>query len=178
MDNGKIEPAQRNIDPVVNMTYPKNRSELRSVMGVFNQFKHFLPVYARGNSPAMILNALTSPKGEWEFTDTHRAAVDSLKAAVQKGIHLYAPNNNYPLILETDGSDDGWGAVLYQKIGEEKHVIKMWSKQWDTEAWVKKPPYHKEAKAWMNGMTLALPYASCNPFPVQCWTDHTPLTWV
>lgn len=178
VDNGKIEPAQRNIDPVVNMTYPKNRSELRSVMGVFNQFKHFLPVYARGNSPAMILNALTSPKGDWEFTDTHRAAVDALKEAVQKGIHLYAPNNNYPLILETDGSDDGWGAVLYQRIGEEKHVIKMWSKQWDTEAWVKKPPYHKEAKAWMNGMTLALPYASCNPFPVQCWTDHTPLTWV
>ena len=178
VDNGKIEPAQRNIDPVVNMTYPKNRSELRSVMGVFNQFKHFLPDYARGESPAVTLNKLTSPKAEWEFTDTHRAAVDALKEAVQKGIHLYAPNNNYPLILETDGSDDGWGAILYQKIGDEKHVIKMWSKQWDTEAWVKKPPYHKEAKAWMNGMTLAMPYAICNPFPVQCWTDHTPLTWV
>ena len=54
----------------------------------------------------------------------------------------------------------------------------MWSKQWQTEAWHKKPPYHKEAKAWMNGMTLTMPYAACNPFPVQCWTDHSPLTWI
>ena len=178
VDNGKIEPAERNLDPVVKMTYPKNRSELRSAMGVFNQFSHFLRDYGRGDSPAAILNGLTSPKSDWEFTDKHRKAIDELKRAVQKGIHLYAPNNKYPLILETDGSDDGWGAVLYQIIDEERHVIKMWSNQWKTEAWHKKPPYHKEAKAWMNGMTLTLPYAACNPFPVQCWTDHSPLTWV
>ena len=178
VDNGKIEPAERNIDPVVNMTYPKNRSELRSAMGVFNQFKHFLHNYARGESPAVILNNLTSPKADWEFTERHRKAIDALKEAVQRGIHLYAPNNKYPLVLETDGSDDGWGAVLYQKVEGERHVIKMWSSQWKTEAWFKKPPYHKEAKAWMNGMTLTLPYAACNPYPVQCWTDHSPLTWV
>lgn len=178
VDNGKIEPAERNIDPVVNMTYPKNRSELRSAMGVFNQFKHFLHNYARGESPAVILNNLTSPKADWEFTERHRKAIDALKEAVQRGIHLYAPNNQYPLVLETDGSDDGWGAVLYQNVEGERHVIKMWSSQWKTEAWFKKPPYHKEAKAWMNGMTLTLPYAACNPYPVQCWTDHSPLTWV
>ena len=30
----------------------------------------------------------------------------------------------------------------------------------------------------MNGMTAALPYTVCNPFPVQCWTDHSPLQWI
>lgn len=54
----------------------------------------------------------------------------------------------------------------------------MWSKQWQTESWKKKPPYHREAKAWMNGMTFALPYTVCNPYTVQCWTDHSPLTWI
>ena len=62
IDNGKIEPAMRNVDPVVNMEYPKNRSELRSVMGVFNQFSSFLKDYARKD--AAILNALASPKAE------------------------------------------------------------------------------------------------------------------
>ena len=104
--------------------------------------------------------------------------MDELKRRVQQGIHLYAPDNTLPLVLETDGSDDGWGAVLYQMVDGEKRIIKMWSKQWKTEAWHKKPPYHREAKAWMNGMTLAMPYAACNPFPLQCWTDHSPLTWV
>jgi len=176
VDKGKIEPAMRNVDPVVNMTYPRNRSELKSVMGIFNQFSSFIKDYGRGD--AAILNELSSPKAEWLFTDRHRRAIDSLKELVQKGLHLYAPDNNYPLVLETDGSDDGWGAVLYQIIDGERRVIKMWSKQWKTEAWHKKPPYHREAKAWMNGMTLALPYAMCNPFPLQCWTDHSPLTWV
>ena len=30
----------------------------------------------------------------------------------------------------------------------------------------------------MNGLTLTIPYALNNKFPVQCWTDHTPLTWI
>ena len=30
----------------------------------------------------------------------------------------------------------------------------------------------------MNGMTLTLPYVMCSQFPLQCWTDHSPLTWV
>ena len=178
VNNGKIKPAMRNLDPIINMAYPKNRSELRSVMGVFNQFSSFVKDYGRGNSPAAILNSLVSPKAEWNFTQRHKDALDEAKRQVQADIHLYAPDNTHALILETDGSDDGWGAVLYQMIDGEKRIIKMWSRQWKTEAWHKKPPYHREAKAWMNGMTLALPYAMCNPFPLQCWTDHSPLTWV
>ena len=38
VDKGKTSPADRNLDPVRKMVYPTNRSELRSVMGVFNQF--------------------------------------------------------------------------------------------------------------------------------------------
>ncbi len=30
----------------------------------------------------------------------------------------------------------------------------------------------------MNGLTLTIPYALYNKHPVQCWTDHTPLTWI
>ena len=32
-----VEPAEKNLDPVKKMTAPKNRSEVRSVLGVFNQ---------------------------------------------------------------------------------------------------------------------------------------------
>ena len=30
----------------------------------------------------------------------------------------------------------------------------------------------------MNGLTLTIPYDLCNKHPVECWTDHTPLTWI
>ena len=38
LNKDRITPADRNLDPVRRMTIPKSRSELRSVMGVFNQF--------------------------------------------------------------------------------------------------------------------------------------------
>ena len=175
---GRIEPADRNLDPIKRMTTPKTRSDLRSIMGIFNQFSSFIKDYGRDDSPATILNSLMSPKVPFIFTDKHQKALDALKLHILNGVHLYAPDNDHQLILETDGSADGWGAVLFQIINGEKRIIKMWSKQWKTEAWAKKPTYHREAKAWMNGLTLTVPYALQNKFPVKCWTDHTPLTWI
>ena len=179
INKGRIEPATRNLDPIKKMTPPKTRSELRSIMGVFNQFSNFIDNYARGKKPAAILNSLISPKVTWDFTEKHVKALEDLKRVVLEGdVHLYAPNHDIPLRLETDASDDGWGAVLYQIVDGEKRTIKMWSKQWKTEAWLRKPPYHREAKAWMNGLTLTIPFALYNKHPVHCYTDHTPLTWI
>ena len=177
VDNGKIEPAVRNLDPVLKMTAPQTRSELRSVMGVFNQFSAFIEDYGRMPCVAK-LNAMTSTKVDYNFTGEHVKALEELKQVVLKGMHLFAPDPDHPLCLETDGSDDGWGAVLFQMIDGERRTIKMWSKAWKTDAWVKKPPYYREAKAWMNGLTLTKPYALYNKHPVKCYTDHTPLTWI
>jgi hypothetical protein len=44
-------------------------------------------------------------------------ALDTIKYAIIHGeLKLHAPDYHYPLILETDGSDYGWGAVLLQNI--------------------------------------------------------------
>jgi len=177
VDKGKISPADRNLDPVRRMVNPSTRSELRSVMGVFNQFKVFVKDYGR-SAPVLKLNSLNSTKVPFIWTDAHTEALDAVRKTVLKEVHLWAPRHDLPLHLETDGSDDGWGAVLFQIVDGKRRVIKMWSKKWDTEAWRKKPPYHREAKAWMNGMELALPYTMCNQFPLECYTDHSPLTWV
>ena len=39
---GRISHSDKNLDPVRRMVYPRNRSELMSVMGVFNQFANFI----------------------------------------------------------------------------------------------------------------------------------------
>ena len=82
------------------------------------------------------------------------------------------------LILETDGSDDGWGAILLQQDGDKREVIGMWSGQWKTVAMRKAPPYYKETKAWMMGLEKAHVYADAHPLPIKCVTDHIPLTWI
>ena len=160
------------------MVYPRNRSELRAVMGVFNQFSHFIDHYMAEGSPASLLSDLTSTKVPYVFTKEHEQALEALRKEILSGVHLWAQDPDIPLQLETDGSDDGWGAVLFQEVEGERRVIKMWSKKWDTEAWHKKPPYHREAKAWMNGMELAMPFTLFNKHPIECYTDHSPLTWI
>ena len=40
------------------------------------------------------------------------------------------------------------------------------------------PPYYKETAAWMKGMECARIYSDSSKFPIQCVTDHTPLTYV
>ena len=54
----------------------------------------------------------------------------------------------------------------------------MWSKQWKTLHMRRAPPYYKETAAWMNGIEKSRVYTDYSPFPLQCVTDHIPLTYV
>ena len=140
-------------------------------MGVFNQFHHFVEGYGKRNTPASIMSELSNTKVPFIWTDRHTKALETLRdKLLEDELYLYVPRNDLPLHLETDGSEDGWGSVLFQNVGDKRQVIKMWSKKWPTEAWQKKPPYHREAKSWMNGMELTLPFTLHNPFPVECYT--------
>ena len=101
-------------------------------MGIFNQFSSFIKDYGRDGGPAATLNSLMSPKIPFVFTKEHETALDTLKKQILDSVHIYAPDNNHQVILETNGSIDGWRAVLYQIIEGEKRIIKMCSKQWKT----------------------------------------------
>ena len=68
LNKGRITPVDRNLDPVRRMSIPKNRSELRSVMGVFNQFHHFVDGYGKKNTPASIMSELSSTKVPFTVT--------------------------------------------------------------------------------------------------------------
>ena len=46
-----MSPAEKNLDPVRKMTAPIDKTGVRSVLGVFNQFRSFFPRYARIVAP-------------------------------------------------------------------------------------------------------------------------------
>ena len=171
-----MEPSEKNLDPVEKMTIPKNRSEVRSVLGVFNQFRHFFVRYDR---LVLHIQKLLRKNEPFVWSKEAQKGYDHIRNKLLSGsLYLAAPDNKVPLTLETDGSDDGWGAILLQVIEGKRRVIKMWSKQWKTLHMRRAPPYYKETKAWMNGLENARIYADYSPFPIQCITDHIPLTYV
>ena len=69
--DGRITPADRNIEPVRKMQDPKNRSELRSVMGVFDQFSCFIKDYGKEGTPSAIVRELSSVKVPYIWTERH-----------------------------------------------------------------------------------------------------------
>ena len=87
------------------MQDPKNRSELRSVMVVFDQFSCFIKDYGKKGTPSAIVRELSSVKVPYIWTERHSKALQSLKDRVLvDGLWIYAPRDDLPLHLETDGS--------------------------------------------------------------------------
>ena len=123
-----MSPAEKNLDPVKKMTAPSDKTGVRSILGVFNQFRSFFPRYARTVAPIV---ALTKKGVSIDWTPACEEAMQTIRKQLLSGkCYRAAPDPAKELCLDTDASDDGWGACLYQMEGGERRVIKMWGKQW------------------------------------------------
>ena len=170
-----ISPAEKNLDPVRKMTAPKDVSGVRAVLGVFNQFRSFIQRYDRLAGP---IQKLVKKNVRFVWNDEAQKAMERIRdILLKKEVYLRVQDPKVQLQLETDGSDDGWGAILYQEIEGERRVICMWSKQW-RETMRRMPAYYRETKAWMLGVEKSRIYADFNHLPLLCWTDHIPLTYL
>ena len=148
-----MELSERNLDPVEKKTAPKNRSEVRSVLGVFNQFRHFFNRYDR---LVIHMTRLLRKNVPFEWTNEHEKSFQYIRNQLLTGkLYLAAQDRDRPLIQETDGSDDGWGVILLQEVDGKRKALHM----------KRAPPYYKETAAWITGMERIRVYADYSPFP-------------
>ena len=179
--------AEKHLDPIKNMVPPSNTSELRSVLGVFQQSRKYIDKYAHIVKP---LTRMTGSTVAFQWDEKHQRAYDNIRDRLLNGVHLSAPDYDYPFHLFTGASDDGKGAVLaqfptlssqypYTKEHNAKNmrVISYYSKCW-TDAERNRPPYYLEANALLWGMDKARFYALSSRFPLYTYSDHQPLKWM
>ena len=118
---------------------------------------------------------------------------DLIKDLLLGGIHLAAPNYDFPFHLATDASEEGKGAVLYQlpdlpieaqyphsvktHSPDNMAIVSFFSKAW-TEAQSKRPPFYLEADALLWSIEKAKFYALSSRFPLYTYSDHLPLSWM
>ena len=196
------QPTERNLDPIRQMVAPTCRKELQAILGLFNFFSHFISDEVSTNAGDLTTTRkvhyaeLVAPlqsllRGKDQGTAAFKAlwgqpqqhALERVRGILLAGTGLHAPDYSKPLRLNTDASDYGWGANLYQlsdpdPSGERRTlIIRMWSRAW-TEAQRKLPVYFREALGWCLGVKKARPYALTSKFPLITLTDHLPLTWV
>ena len=127
-------------DAIVKWKKPNNLKELRSFLGVCSYYRKFIKGFAEIVAPLNELNRIDNSLGEKRlgkfrsknvkigWNSKCEEAMSILKDRLTSAPILGIAKFNVPLILETDASNIGLGAVLSQEINGKKVVIAYASK--------------------------------------------------
>ncbi len=118
-----IEPDPDKTAAVRNWPAPSNTGELASFMGLAGYYQRFIQGYATTAKP---LYRLQEKNREWDWTEVHEAAFQSIKRSL-----VMAPILGYPqfspemgeFIIDVDASDIAAGGVLSQVQDGEERVL-------------------------------------------------------
>ena len=101
-----------------------SKKSLKSSIAALNYYRNMIRNFA---SIAQPLYQLTSDKVKFVWTETHTNGWKTLINRLCESILLVNIEDDAELYLETDASNHGTGAVLYQWIGQEKRIIEIHS---------------------------------------------------
>ena len=103
------------------MPEPQSQSELRSFLGMVQDYDYFVPGLANNRA---VLNDLLQKNYKWNWTSKHTGAIETVKASLTSADTLTHYNPSLPLSLAYDASPVGIGAVIFHTFpgGTEKPV--------------------------------------------------------
>jgi hypothetical protein len=80
----KISPSQEKVNAILNLTQPKNKTQLRRFLGMVNQLCSYLPNII----PTMVnLSAMTSDKAQWVWLPNTQKSLIKPKKYVARQYH-------------------------------------------------------------------------------------------
>lgn len=110
IENGQKRPSLEKIEAIKQLQAPTSKKEAQSIFGLLNYHRTFIDNFA---SKATAITR--SYRGEFKWTNKADIALKTLKKEVgEAALKLEIPNmKNAQFILETDASNQGYGAVLF-----------------------------------------------------------------
>ena len=108
----EIRPTEDNAETIRKFSIPSSKQELQSFLGLTNYVSHFIPNYSVLTEP---LRQLLKKGEHFKWSDRHKEAFESLKNALaDMKLSIFDPKAH--LILMSDASQQGLGAVLLQRL--------------------------------------------------------------
>jgi len=116
-DNVSI--SDKNTAAIKNLAPPKNVKQLKGLISSFSYFRKFIPDFTRTMKSILDLQkGRKSGNEKIKWGKEHEEALEALKKKIIKKPVLQLDDPNKELILQTDASTKGIGAVLLQKDGD------------------------------------------------------------
>ena len=126
-----IRPNSQYVEAIENIKPPTTRKQLMQFLGKINYLASFVKDFAVMVKP---LYELTSNKKPYSWTPSHSETFEKIKKHIANStLELKLLDPNQELILQTDASMTGMGAVLLQKQKDQEVIVGIWSKSFRNE---------------------------------------------
>lgn len=110
------------MEAVLTWPKPKNKSQLRTFLGLVGYYRRFVKDFATRAAPLTECHKKKSPD-RILWTKAVESAWQDLRQALCEEPVLQAPDYRKPFVLQTDTSRTGLGAVLSQVVEREEKPI-------------------------------------------------------
>ncbi len=167
--NGK-RPDSKRIDAIIRMPVPQNVKQLESFIGKVNYYGHFIPKFS---TKCKVLNKLRQSNVVWQWTPECQQAFDTLLHDISTATTLVHFDSNLRLILCTDASQYGIGAVIMHRYDDGLERPIAHASRTLTKAEQNYSQIEKEALSIVYGVKKFHQYLIGRNFELN--TDHRPL---
>ncbi len=106
-----VRPDQSKVEAIINMPAPQNKAGVQRLLGMVNYLAKFIPGMSEITAP---LRELLKKNVPWHWTEKHQEAFEKIKEILSTNRVLRYYDVTKPVILQTDASSKGLGAVLLQ----------------------------------------------------------------
>ena len=106
-----VRPDPSKVDAVLNMPPPSDKSGVQRLLGMVNYLAKFIPGMSEITAP---LREILKENVPWHWTNKHQIAFEKIKEILATDPILKYYDVTKPVVLQTDASSKGLGAVLLQ----------------------------------------------------------------
>ena len=117
-----MKPQMKKVEAIQDWPRPLTKKQVRTFVGLTSYYRRFIPHFASVASPLTDLTRDRLPAQVTWAEETEKAFQD-LKTALCSGPVLVTPDFTKPMVVQTDASETGVGAVLSQLHEGEEHPI-------------------------------------------------------
>ena len=175
IENGTIKTDPDKTAAVREFPTPGSVKDVRAFLGIASYYRRFVPNFATLSKPLSVLTK-TKQSRSFKWTDEAEAAFKEIKTKLTEAPCLTCLDQDAPLVIHTDASNMGLGAVLSVIRDDQEFVVAYASRQLK-ESEVKYAPIKKECLAIVYALkTFHFYIYGKTQFDII--TDHCPLTYL